>query len=89
MAVVSISKISLHGPVCVLSTYLLCTSALVCFSSVIHHWESYKAGLVNTVKTMTDVVWSGDGTFDSIGHSAKYGAYTIFCATLMTGVYCT
>ena len=28
------------------------------------------------------VVVAGDGRHDSMGHSAKFGAYTIFCCTL-------
>ena len=27
-------------------------------------------------------VIAGDGQHDSMGHSAKFGAYTIFCCTL-------
>ena len=36
---------------------------------------------------MTNVVWSGDGRFDSMGHSAKYGAYTMFCNTILKVVH--
>ena len=32
---------------------------------------------------MKEMVWSGDGRFDSMGHSAKYGAYAMFCSTIM------
>ena len=28
------------------------------------------------------IVMAGDGRHDSMGHCAKYGAYTIFCCTL-------
>ena len=28
------------------------------------------------------VVVAGDGRHDSMGHSAKFGAYTIFCCTV-------
>lgn len=28
------------------------------------------------------VVIAGDGRFDSMGHSAKFGAYTILCCTI-------
>ena len=36
---------------------------------------------------MTDVVWSGDGRFDSMGHSAKYGVYTLLSSPLMKIVH--
>ena len=36
---------------------------------------------------MKDVAWTGDGRFDSMGHSAKYGVYTMFCTTLMKIVH--
>ena len=28
-------------------------------------------------------MWSGDGWFDSMGHSAKFGVYTMFCNTIL------
>ena len=39
------------------------------------------------VKDMKDVVWSGDGRFDSMGHLAKYGAYTMFSTSIMKVVH--
>ena len=30
----------------------------------------------------TGIVIAGDGRHDSMGHSAKFGAYTIFCCTV-------
>ena len=30
----------------------------------------------------TSLVISGDGRHDSMGHSAKYGTYTIFCCNI-------
>ena len=57
------------------------------FPVILHHWEIYRAALINQLKTTRDVVWSGDGRFDSMGHSAKYGAYTMFCATIMKIVH--
>lgn len=53
------------------------------FPTVIHHWESYHTQLINTLKNMKEMVWSGDGRFDSMGHSANYGAYAMFCSTIM------
>lgn len=57
------------------------------FPTVFHHWETYRAGLVSKLKDMKDVVWSGDGRFDSMGHSAKYGVYTMFSSTIMKIVH--
>lgn len=91
MAGASISKISLIFRHMRLSVYSSRTffahQRLFVFPTVIQHWESYRAGLVSTLKTMKDVIWSGDGRFDSMGHSAKYGAYTMFCSTLMKVVH--
>ena len=57
------------------------------FPTVICHWELYRAGLVSKLRDMKDVVWSGDGRFDSMGHSAKYGAYTMFSTNIMKVVH--
>ena len=57
------------------------------FPTVIYHWEEYRAGLISTLKNIKDVVWSGDGRFDSMGHSAKFGVYTMLCTTLMKVVH--
>ena len=57
------------------------------FPIVICHWELYRAGLVSKLRDMKDVVWWGDGRFDSMGHSAKYGAYTMFSTSIMKVVH--
>ena len=57
------------------------------FPSVLHYWESYRACLIGKLKDVKDAVWSGDGRFDSMGHSAKFGAYTMFCTTLLKVVH--
>ena len=39
--------------------------------------------MLEKVKALKDgIIIAGDGRHDSIGHSAKYGAYTIFCCTI-------
>eukprot|EP00794_Sanderia_malayensis_P001048 gene1048-374_t len=38
--------------------------------------------MIEKLAGMQDTVWSGDGRFDSIRHSAKYGAYTMFSNTI-------
>ena len=43
--------------------------------------------ILGKVKNKGSVVWSGDGRFDSMGHSAKYGAYTMFCNTVLKVVH--
>ena len=57
------------------------------FPTVLHYWEKYREDLVSKLKAMTNVVWTGDGRFDSMGHSAKYGAYTMLCTTIMKIVH--
>ena len=52
------------------------------FPSVFLHWEKYRANLIDKVKEVKDAQWSGDGRFDSMGHNAKYGVYTMFCNSI-------
>lgn len=52
------------------------------FPSLIVHWECYQNQLLAKIQQPQDVTCSGDGRYDSMGHSAKYGTYTIFCNTL-------
>ena len=53
------------------------------FPTILYQWESYQSNLIMKLKGMKDLVWAGDGRFDSMGHSAKYGAYTMFCTTAL------
>ena len=57
------------------------------FPVVINYWERYQIDLLSKLKATKDVVWSGDGRFDSMGHSAKFGAYTMFCNTLLKVIH--
>ena len=57
------------------------------FPAVLNYWECYRAALVTKIKDLKEVVWSGDGRFDSMGHSAKYGVYTMFCNTILKVVH--
>lgn len=91
MAGASISKILLvfkHMRLCMYSirTYFIHQDKLL-FPVILTYWESYRSTLLNQLKNMKDVVCSGDGRFDSMGHSAKFGVYTIFCCTLMKIVH--
>ena len=91
MAGCSISKLLLvckHMGLCVYDsrTYFYHQSRFL-FPSILTHWESYRSSLIEKIKNMTDVVWSGDGRFDSMGHSAKYGVYTLLSSPLMKIVH--
>lgn len=92
MAGASVSKIFLvfkhMNRLCMydIRTYFIHQDKLL-FPVVLSYWESYRSTLLNQVKDMKDVVWSGDGRYDSMGHSAKFGVYTVFCCTLMKIVH--
>ncbi|XP_022809949.1 uncharacterized protein LOC111346967 isoform X2 [Stylophora pistillata] len=49
--------------------------------SVVAFWRKYQKKLLDMLKDQ-EVVLAGDGRHDSMGHSAKYGTYTIFCCTI-------
>ena len=91
MAGASISKVLLvmrHMGLCAYSarTFLVHQKNFL-FPVILNYWEQYRASLVGKLKNMANVVWSGDGRFDSMGHSAKYGAYTMFCNTILKVVH--
>jgi len=47
------------------------------------YWQRYQAKLLAKVKAICEgVSIPGDGRHDSMGHSAKFGAYTMFCCTI-------
>ena len=48
--------------------------------SIVKFWRSYQDKTFKSLEGR-EVVLSGDGRHDSMGHSAKYGTYTIFCCT--------
>ncbi|XP_067047191.1 uncharacterized protein [Acropora muricata] len=49
--------------------------------AIVSFWRSYQAKLINSLNGK-EVTLAGDGRHDSMGHSAKYGTYTIFCCTV-------
>ncbi len=57
------------------------------FPLVVYYWESYRNKLIQKLKEMKEVVWAGDARFNSMGHLAKYGAYTMFNTTIMKIVH--
>ena len=91
MAGASISKVLLlfrHLGLCCYSPRTFFShQRLFIFPTVIRHWELYRAGLVSKLKDMKDAVWSEDGRFDSVRHSAKYGVYTMFSTSIMKVVH--
>ena len=83
MAGASVSKVMLvfkHMGLCSTTcrTFFLHQKRFL-FPVILYHWEVYREGLIRKVKGMKDIVWSGDGRFDSMEHSAKYGTYSMFC----------
>ena len=57
------------------------------FPIILKYWNDYRQDLVEKLKNMKGAVWYGDGHFDSMGHSAKYGVYTMFSTSLMKIVH--
>ena len=52
------------------------------FPLILQYWEKSRTVLVNQLKGIKDSIWAGDGRFDSMGHSAKYGCYTMWNCNL-------
>ena len=53
------------------------------FPSIYLYWQRYQAQMLAKLKAIQDgIIIAGDGRHDSTGHSAKFGAYTIFCCTV-------
>ena len=58
------------------------------FPSIIRHWQLYCSTTLNQVLQLSDrIIVCGDGRFDSMGHSAKYGSYTFFCENIVKIVH--
>ena len=91
MAGVSISRVLLMFRHMGLSAYSPQTyfshQRKLIFPTVIKNWNDYRREIVEKLKTVKDAVWCGDGRFNSMGHSAKYGAYTMLSTTLMKIVH--
>ena len=49
--------------------------------SIVTFWRAYQAKMFKNVEGK-EVLLAGDGRHDSMGHSAKFGTYTIFCCTV-------
>ena len=91
MAGASISKVLLvfkHMGLCAYSarTYFIYQKHFI-FPVILKYWESCQAQLLRQLKVLKDVVWCGDGRFNSMGHSAKYGVQTMFCSSILKIVH--
>ena len=91
MAGASISKVLLvmrHMGLCVYSarTFFVHQKNFL-FLVILNYWEWYRVSLVGKLKNVANIVWSGDGRFDPMVHNAKYGAYTMFCNTILKVVH--
>ena len=51
------------------------------FLSIKLYMRAYQKNILESLKGK-EVVLAGDKRHDSMGHSAKYGTYTIFCSTI-------
>lgn len=49
--------------------------------TIVKFWRTYQQKIIDSLKDK-EVVIAGDGRHDSMGHSAKYGTYSIFCCTV-------
>ena len=49
--------------------------------AVVKFWREYQAKILESLRGKR-VVLAGDGRHDSMGHSAKFGTYSIFCCTV-------
>ena len=57
------------------------------FPTILKHWQAYQDKLIEEAKAQKDLTWSGDGRFDSMGHSAKYCVYSMFSPSMMKIVH--
>jgi solute carrier family 8 (sodium/calcium exchanger) len=49
--------------------------------TIVTFWRKYQRNVLDQLNGV-EVALAGDGRHDSMGHSAKYGTYTIFCCTI-------
>ena len=86
MAGASVSKVLLVLRHMGISIYSACTyfvhQSKFLFPAILTHKERYRTTLMNELKKKREAIWCSDGRLDSMGHSAKYGAYTMFCCAV-------
>lgn len=49
--------------------------------SIVKFWRAWQKKVLDSLKEK-EVVLAGDGRHDSMGHSAKFGTYSIYCCTV-------
>ena len=49
--------------------------------TIVKFWKEYRTNIINSLNGK-EVVLAGDGRHDSMGHSAKYGCYSMLCCTV-------
>ena len=52
------------------------------FPTIYLCWQKYQNLMLEKLKAHGGIVIAGDGRHDSMGNSAKFCAYTIFCCTI-------
>ena len=52
------------------------------FPVILKHWADSRKALIRQLKNISNASWCGDGRFDSIGHNAKFGVYSMFSSNL-------
>ena len=57
------------------------------FPAVVSFWKQYQAEPIFKFKELKNVKCCGDGCFDSMSHSAKFGPYSMFSNTLLKANY--
>ena len=51
--------------------------------SILMLWKRHQSKLLGQLKENgEELIIGGDGRHGSMGHSAKYGAYTVFCCNI-------
>ena len=74
---------------CILLCFQICNMVYISqpqtrlFPTIFMYWKKYQTQMLEQVKASRDrAVIAGDGQHDSMGHSAKYCGYSIFCCTV-------
>ena len=51
------------------------------FQTILSYWDNYRENMLAALRPMKNLIWRGDGRFDSMGHNAKYGIYSMYCSS--------
>lgn len=83
-SITKVSQIFMHmGLSCVSLNTFFKHQRTKLFPTIYIYWQKYQKKLLEKVKSMSSgIVLAGDGRHDSMGHSAKYGVYTMFCCSV-------